>query len=113
MPEPIYSKRYPREGKNGRANGALEFDFFGHEKWDYTRGQLRRDQIFGKVIEVTNRNECDVDIFEGIGTLLVKIYFNSPCFISELDGMFSMAGSIVISDAKNGQDTVLSIFYDL
>lgn len=113
MPEPIYSRRYPKEGENGPANGEAESGFSGHEKSDYARGQLRRDQIIRKVAEVTNRLECDVDIFEGTGTMLVKIYFDSPRIISGLDDMLSMAGPIAISDAKDGDNTVLSIFYDL
>lgn len=113
MPEPIYSKRYPKEERSALAKDRMAFGDWGKENWDFTRRQLRRDLIFGKVVEVTNRNECDVDIFEGSGTMLVKIYFDSPRVISELDGMFSMAGTIAISDAKNGRDTVLSIIYDI
>lgn len=86
MQEPIYSRRYPKDGEGGRAKEAS-----GKEKWDFLRGPLRRDMIFGKVVEVTNRSHSDVDIFEGNETMLVKIYFDFPSSICELDGMLSMA----------------------
>lgn len=113
MPEPVYSRRYPRDGKSGRAKEAVEFEALGKEKLDFLRRQQRRNLILGKVIEVTNRSHCDVDVFEGNGTMLVKIYLDFPRAISELDGMLSMAGTIAISDAKDGHDVVLSIIYDL
>ena len=108
MQEPIYSRRYPKDGEGGRAKEAS-----GKEKWDFLRGPLRRDMIFGKVVEVTNRSHSDVDIFEGNETMLVKIYFDFPSSICELDGMLSMAYMISINAAKDGHDAVLSIFYDL
>lgn len=113
MPEPIYSKRYPKKRKNGRAEEGMGFENCGKEKWDFARGQLRRDMIFGKVVEVTNRNECDVDIFEGNGTMIVKINFDFPSCIYELDGVLGMASMISINAAKDGHDAVLSIIYDL
>lgn len=113
MPEPIYSKRHPKEGKSGCEEESVEFEELGKEKWDFLRGQLRRDLIFGKVVEVTNRNECDVDIFEGNGTMIVKIYFDFPRSIYELDGVLSLANIISINSSKDGHDAVLSIIYDL
>lgn len=110
MPEPIYSKRYR---KDERATDAMEFDAPGKEKCNFLRGQLRRDLIFGKVVEVTNRNECDVDVFEGNGTMIVKIYFDFPSCMYELDGVLSLATIISINASKDGHDAVLSIFYDL
>lgn len=113
MPEPIYSRRYRKDEESRRAKKSMEFEALGKEKWAFLRGQLRRDVVFGKVVEVTNRNECDVDIFEGNGTMIVKIYFDFPSCIYELDGVLSLATMISINAAKDGHDAVLSIFYDL
>ncbi|MCM1150021.1 MAG: hypothetical protein NC319_08080 [Butyricicoccus sp.] len=113
MSEPIYSKRYPREGEGGRAKGKAEFEAPGSEKPDFARGQARRDMILRKVIEATSRSQCDVDIFEGNGTMLVKIYLDFRRSISGLAGMLRIAGTFSINDANNGPDSVLTVLYDL
>ncbi len=113
MPEPIYSRRYPRDGEGGRAKGGAEFESQGCEKAEPARGHARRDMILGKVIEATSRNRCDVDVFEENGTMLVKIYLDFRRSISGLAGMLRMAGTFSINDADNGPDSVLTILYDL
>lgn len=112
MPEPIYSRRYPKDGEEERPGDVMEIEDLGKGNRVYLREQ-RRDLIFGRVVEVTNNNRCDVDIFEGDETLLVKIYLDYPCNIHELNGMLGMASLISINSAKNGHDAVVSIFYDL
>ncbi len=113
MPEPIYSRRYPRDGEGGCAKAAAESESLGSEKAGLARGHARRDMILGKVIEATSRSRCDVDVFEDEGTMLVKIYLDFRRSISELAGMLRMADTFSINDASDGPDSVLTILYDL